>query len=70
MHIVLVEDNHSLRKGIAYRLEDDGHAVDQLEDGEEADAFLTQVDCDLVILDINLPGQGRAGRVAQASRQG
>ncbi|MDJ0638947.1 MAG: response regulator transcription factor [Paracoccaceae bacterium] len=57
MHIVLVEDNQSLRKGIAYRLEDDGHAVDQLEDGEEADGFLRQVDCDLVILDINLPGR-------------
>lgn len=57
MRIVLVEDNESLRKGIAYRLGDDGHAVDALADGEEAGAFLRQEDCDLVILDINLPGQ-------------
>ena len=57
MRIVLVEDNQSLRKGITYRLTDDGHAVDALEDGEAADVFLQQEDCDLVILDINLPGK-------------
>ncbi len=57
MRIVLVEDNQSLRKGISYRLSDDGHAVDSLEDGEEADQYLQQEDCDLVILDINLPGR-------------
>ena len=56
MRIVVVEDNTSLRKGIAYRLTDDGHAVNALGDGEEADQFLQQEDCDLVILDINLPG--------------
>ena len=38
-------------------LRDDGHAVDALDDGEAADLFLQQEDCDLVILDINLPGQ-------------
>ncbi len=57
MRIVLIEDNHSLRKGIAYRLTDDGHAVSALENGEDADVFLRQEDCDLVILDINLPGR-------------
>ncbi len=57
MRIVLIEDNQSLRKGIAYRLQDDGHAVDALEDGDEADQFLQQEECDLVILDINLPGR-------------
>lgn len=57
MHIVLVEDNHSLRKGIEYRLLDDGHTVDALGDGMDADQFLAQETCDLVILDINLPGK-------------
>ncbi len=56
MRIVVVEDNQSLRKGIAYRLTDDGHAINALGDGEEADRFLAQEECDLVILDINLPG--------------
>ncbi len=57
MHIVLVEDNKSLRKGITYRLTDDGHAVDALGNGDDAEMFLRQEQCDLVILDINLPGR-------------
>lgn len=57
MRIVVVEDNHALRKGIAYRLEDDGYTVDQLDHGDAADSFLEDDDCDLVILDINLPGK-------------
>ena len=56
MRITLVEDNQSLRKGITYRLTDDGHAVDALSDDTEAELFLQQEDSDLVILDINLPG--------------
>ncbi|MEO1551276.1 MAG: response regulator transcription factor [Pseudomonadota bacterium] len=56
MHIVLVEDNLSLQKGIAYRLRDDGHVVDALDNGADAEVFLRQEPCDLVILDINLPG--------------
>lgn len=56
MRIVVIEDNASLRKGITYRLTDDGHAVDALEDGDAADVFLTQEASDLIILDINLPG--------------
>ena len=57
MRILLVEDNTSLRKGITYRLSDEGHAVDALADGEAAATFLRQETCDLVILDINLPGR-------------
>ncbi|MEM8630908.1 MAG: response regulator transcription factor [Pseudomonadota bacterium] len=57
MRIVLVEDNISLAKGIAYRLQDDGHSVDVLHDGVEAEIFLGQETSDLIILDINLPGR-------------
>ena len=57
MRITLVEDNASLRKGITYRLEDEGHAVDALADGDEAAEFLRHEDGDVVILDINLPGR-------------
>jgi two-component system OmpR family response regulator len=56
MRIVLVEDNISLAKGISYRLEDSGHAVDVLMDGSDAEAFLKTESADLIILDINLPG--------------
>jgi two-component system OmpR family response regulator len=56
MRITLVEDNVGLSKGIAYRLQDAGHAVDVLHDGVEASEFLTDDSSDLIILDINLPG--------------
>ena len=56
MRITLVEDNVSLAKGIAYRLEDSGHAVDLLHDGSEAETFLKSDTSDMIILDINLPG--------------
>lgn len=56
MRIVLVEDNSSLAKGISYRLEDSGHAVDVLTDGKDAEHFLKTETADLIILDINLPG--------------
>ncbi|MFK7745868.1 MAG: response regulator transcription factor [Roseobacter sp.] len=56
MRITLVEDNISLAKGITYRLEDAGHAVDVLHDGLDADVHLRSDRSDLVILDINLPG--------------
>ncbi len=69
MRIVLVEDNQSLRRGIAYRLEDDGHTVDSLENGEDADLFLRHENCDLIILDINLPGMSGLEVLASLRRR-
>ena len=57
MRIVVIEDNAALARGIVYRLQDLGHGVDVLENGTEAEAFLRHEACDLVILDINLPGR-------------
>ena len=56
MRIVIVEDNESVAKGIAYVLRDTGHAVDLIHDGAAADEFLQQDGADLIVLDINLPG--------------
>ena len=56
MRIAVIEDNKSLAAGIAYRLRDQGHAVDVLHDGEDGDDYLTHESADIVILDINLPG--------------
>lgn len=57
MRVVVVEDNLSLRKGIGYRLRDEGYGVDLLDDGESAAAFLVSEPCDVLVLDINLPGR-------------
>lgn len=57
MRIVLVEDNAALAQGITYRLQDAGHSVDHIDDGRAAEDFLRSDQADLVILDINLPGQ-------------
>ena len=55
MRIAIVEDNINVAKGIAYRLQDRGHATDILHDGIAADAFLRTDGNDLIVLDINLP---------------
>lgn len=57
MHIVIVEDNPSVAKGLQYFLQDAGHAVDVLHDGLEAENFLQDTSADMVVLDINLPGK-------------
>lgn len=46
----------SVAKGVAYRLSDEGHAVDLIHDGAEALAFLRHDAADLIILDVTLPG--------------
>lgn len=56
MHIVVIEDNQSMAKGIAYVLRDAGHAVDLLHDGVQAEQYLRTDSSDVIILDINLPG--------------
>lgn len=70
MRITLVEDNISLAKGITYRLEDAGHAVDTLHDGTAAAAHLIDDGADLVILDINLPGTDGLTLLAQMRKRG
>ncbi|WP_299142948.1 response regulator transcription factor [uncultured Tateyamaria sp.] len=55
MRIAIIEDNMSVAKGIAYRLEDRGHATDLIHDGADADTFLQSDSNDLIVLDVNLP---------------
>ena len=55
MRVILVEDNQSLARGIENALRDQGHAVDVLDDGIDADLFLAGAGADVVIIDVNLP---------------
>ncbi|MTI03312.1 response regulator transcription factor [Roseibium sp. RKSG952] len=70
MRIVIVEDNETLAKAIAYRLRDRGHAAEVLLDGDEADLYLAQEGADLVVLDINLPGQSGLGILKSLRNRG
>ncbi|MCE5974894.1 response regulator transcription factor [Sinirhodobacter sp. WL0062] len=56
MHIILVEDNLNLAKGVQNALKDQGHAVDHLDDGQAADVFLKGNTADVAVIDVNLPG--------------
>ncbi len=56
MHIILVEDNLNLARGIENALKDQGHAVDHLDDGLAADSFLAGNTADVAVIDLNLPG--------------
>jgi len=56
MRIAVVEDNRMLADAIGKSLGDDGHGVDILHNGDEADGFLAREAVDAVVLDINLPG--------------
>lgn len=56
-HIVVVEDEASLRADLVEYLSACGHAVAGCGDGLELDAALADRPADIVILDVNLPGE-------------
>src|SRR2546421_1391418 len=53
--ILLVDDEDSVRKLLAFPVERDGYSVVQAADGEEALRQFAEHDIDLVVLDIMLP---------------
>ncbi|WP_093318229.1 response regulator transcription factor [Thorsellia anophelis] len=57
MKIILVEDNLDLGEAIESRLRFAGHSVDWCQSGLEASLHLANEICDILILDINLPGK-------------
>lgn len=55
MRILLVEDDSSIAAAITATLRGNLHAVDHVTDGIEADLALSDIDYDLLILDLGLP---------------
>src|ERR671933_2505182 len=53
--ILLVDDEESVQKLLAYPLERDGYRVLQARDGEEALRRFDELPVDLVVLDLMLP---------------
>ena len=70
MHIILVEDNLSLAKGIENALKDQGHALDHLDNGLDADVFLSRHSADVAVIDINLPGLSGIEIIRRLRRRG
>ena len=55
MRILIAEDDEALAKFVRQGLEAENYSVDVLADGEQARTAATDVDYDVVILDLNLP---------------
>jgi two-component system, OmpR family, copper resistance phosphate regulon response regulator CusR len=55
MRILLAEDDTALAGFVRKGLEAEHYALDVSADGEQARALATEFDCDLIVLDLNLP---------------
>jgi len=65
-HLLIVEDEASLRAVVAERLTDEGYEVVQASNGEEALERLAEFAFDIVITDLRLPGID-GGKVLEAA---
>ena len=67
--ICVIEDEQVIASAVAARLRAEGFAVEVALDGPEGVALCDRVRPDLVVLDLMLPGPGRArGLPARAAR--
>jgi two-component system response regulator QseB len=57
MRVLLVEDDGMIGAAMRDGLTQDGHTVDWLRDGRQAEAALAAQDYDAVLLDLGLPGR-------------
>lgn len=56
-HVLIVEDEAHLAKGLRFNLEAEGHTVEVAADGEAALQLLRDRNFDAVVLDVMLPGK-------------
>ncbi len=55
--VILVEDHPDLREELAFQLHSHGYLVREAADAPALDAHLAERPCDVVVLDVNLPGE-------------
>ena len=60
-HILLVDDERSIRDPLAQYLARNGLRVTKAKNAAEARQMLAAYAIDLILLDIMMPGRGRAG---------
>lgn len=70
MRILIVEDDHPLRKIISTILEDEQYEVDQADNGEEGYLMASSTEYDLLILDIMLPKMDGFSLLDKIRREG
>ena len=58
MRLLLVEDDDGLRRELVPRLTAAGFAVDEADNGVDGEFLGTEVDYDVVVLDLGLPARG------------
>ncbi len=56
-HILVVDDEPSVRESVGYALEQEGFQVTLASDGEDAEGRLANSEFDLLVLDIMMPGK-------------
>nr|PZN63480.1 MAG: response regulator [Sphaerobacter thermophilus] len=56
VHVLVVDDDFSIRQVIRFALEDEGYSVDEAPDGEAALAAIDLHHPDVILLDMRMPG--------------
>ncbi|WP_444453943.1 two-component system response regulator DorR [Rhodobacter capsulatus] len=68
-HILVVEDDPVGRQTLAAYLVKDNHRVSEAGDGEQMRAIFAKGDVDVILLDINLPGEDGLSLLRELRRQ-
>ena len=69
-HVLVVEDDPHLAAGVLENLRAEGYEVSAASDGEQALAWLKGTQCDLIVLDVMLPGMDGLGVCRTLARAG
>jgi DNA-binding response OmpR family regulator len=70
MHILVVEDEKRMAQLLKRALEQEGHVVDLAHDGFDAVGMALDIDYDLMVLDLMLPGMGGIEVAKELRREG
>ena len=55
--VLVVEDDPAIAAGLAENLRAEGFSVDTVHDGDRAVEWFARERCDLIVLDVMLPGR-------------
>jgi DNA-binding response OmpR family regulator len=55
-HVLVIEDDRPIRRGVVDALQFAGFDVSEADNGDDGLDLATRIDCDLVLLDLMLPG--------------